>query len=75
MLNSKSRALALEKQLWEELFDLLMPHLEQLQQLAASVAQLDVLQTSQSAQKTWNIVAQRWFKKRAFTSKVVATLW
>lgn len=36
VLNSKSRALALEKQLWEELFDLLMPHLEQLQQLAAS---------------------------------------
>ncbi|EGQ7640689.1 DNA mismatch repair protein MutS [Vibrio cholerae] len=44
VLNSKSRALALEKQLWEELFDLLLPHLEQLQQLAASVAQLDVLQ-------------------------------
>lgn len=44
VLNSKSRALALEKQLWEELFDLLMPHLQQLQQLAASVAQLDVLQ-------------------------------
>ncbi|EOW9245828.1 DNA mismatch repair protein MutS [Vibrio cholerae] len=44
VLNSKSHALALEKQLWEELFDLLLPHLEQLQQLAASVAQLDVLQ-------------------------------
>ncbi|WP_336932696.1 DNA mismatch repair protein MutS [Vibrio cholerae] len=44
VLNSKSRALALEKQLWEELFDLLLPHLEPLQQLAASVAQLDVLQ-------------------------------
>ncbi|ENM3929320.1 DNA mismatch repair protein MutS [Vibrio cholerae] len=44
VLNSKSRALTLEKQLWEELFDLLLPHLEQLQQLAASVAQLDVLQ-------------------------------
>ncbi|EHP5030589.1 DNA mismatch repair protein MutS [Vibrio cholerae] len=44
VLNSKSRALALEKQLWEELFDLLLPHLDQLQQLAASVAQLDVLQ-------------------------------
>ncbi|MBU5237441.1 hypothetical protein, partial [Vibrio cholerae] len=27
-----------------ELFDLLMPHLEQLQQLAATVAQWDVLQ-------------------------------
>ena len=30
VLNSKSKALALEKRLWEELFDLLMPHLERL---------------------------------------------
>lgn len=44
MLNSKSKALALEKRLWEELFDLLMPHLERLQELAASLSQLDVLQ-------------------------------
>ncbi|RTZ14361.1 DNA mismatch repair protein MutS [Vibrio aquaticus] len=44
VLNSKSKALALEKQLWEELFDLLMPHLEQLQNLASSVSQIDVLQ-------------------------------
>ncbi|WP_086984636.1 DNA mismatch repair protein MutS [Vibrio aphrogenes] len=44
VLNSKSKALALEKRLWEELFDLLMPHLESLQTLAASLSQLDVLQ-------------------------------
>lgn len=44
VLNSKSKALALEKQLWEELFDLLMPHLEQLQNLASAVSQIDVLQ-------------------------------
>ncbi len=44
VLNSKSKALAIEKQLWEELFDLLMPHLEALQGLAAAIAQLDVLQ-------------------------------
>jgi DNA mismatch repair protein MutS len=44
VLNSKSKALALEKQLWEELFDLLMPHLERLQNLASAIAQLDVLQ-------------------------------
>lgn len=44
VLNSKSKALALEKRLWEELFDLLMPHLERLQELAASLSQLDVLQ-------------------------------
>nr|WP_284676525.1 DNA mismatch repair protein MutS [Vibrio sinus] len=45
VLNSKSKALAIEKQLWEELFDLLMPHLEKLQNLASALSQLDVLQT------------------------------
>ena len=44
VLNSKSKALALEKQLWEELFDLLLPHLEQMQTLSSAVSQLDVLQ-------------------------------
>lgn len=44
VLNSKSKALAVEKQLWEELFDLLLPHLEQMQNLASAVSQIDVLQ-------------------------------
>ncbi|WED21372.1 DNA mismatch repair protein MutS [Vibrio sp. JC009] len=44
VLNSKSKALALEKQLWEQLFDLLLPHLEQMQNLASAVSQIDVLQ-------------------------------
>lgn len=44
VLSSKSKALAIEKQLWEELFDLLLPHLEQLQNLASAVSQIDVLQ-------------------------------
>ncbi len=44
VLNSKSKALALEKKLWEELFDLLMPYLEQMQNLASAVSQMDVLQ-------------------------------
>lgn len=44
VLNSKSKALALEKKLWEELFDLLMPHLEQMQNLASAISQMDVLQ-------------------------------
>lgn len=44
VLNSKSKALAIEKQLWEELFDLLLPKLEQLQTLANAISQLDVLQ-------------------------------
>ncbi len=44
VLNSKSKALAIEKQLWEQLFDLLLPHLEKMQNLASAVSQLDVLQ-------------------------------
>ncbi|CCN85806.1 DNA mismatch repair protein mutS [Vibrio nigripulchritudo SFn27] len=44
VLNSKSKALAIEKQLWEELFDLLLPHLESMQNLASALSQLDVLQ-------------------------------
>ncbi|KOO02810.1 DNA mismatch repair protein MutS [Vibrio nereis] len=44
VLNSKSKALALEKQLWEELFDLLIPHLERMQNLASAISQIDVLQ-------------------------------
>lgn len=44
VLNSKSKSLALEKRLWEELFDLLMPHLESMQNLASALSQLDVLQ-------------------------------
>ncbi len=44
VLNSRSKALALEKQLWEELFDLLLPDLEKMQNLASAISQLDVLQ-------------------------------
>ncbi|OEF27812.1 DNA mismatch repair protein MutS [Vibrio rumoiensis] len=44
VLTSKSKSLALEKRLWEELFDLLMPHLESMQNLASALSQLDVLQ-------------------------------
>lgn len=43
VLNSKSKALALEKKLWEELFDQLLPHLEQLQNAANALSELDVL--------------------------------
>ncbi|MGR5066546.1 DNA mismatch repair protein MutS [Photobacterium sp. DNB22_13_2] len=43
VLNSKSKALALEKKLWEELFDQLLPHLEQLQNTANALSELDVL--------------------------------
>ncbi|MGL4859316.1 MAG: DNA mismatch repair protein MutS [Enterobacteriaceae bacterium] len=43
VLTSKSKALALEKMLYEELFDLILPHLIALQQTATALAELDVL--------------------------------
>lgn len=45
VLTSKGKALSLEKALYEELFDLLMPHLPALQQSAAALAEIDVLNT------------------------------
>ncbi|MCL1096583.1 DNA mismatch repair protein MutS [Shewanella gelidii] len=43
VLSSQGKALALEKRLWEELFDLLLPKLHELQDLASAAAELDVL--------------------------------
>jgi DNA mismatch repair protein MutS len=43
VLSSQGKALALEKQLWDELFDLLLPKLSELQQFARSAAELDVI--------------------------------
>jgi DNA mismatch repair protein MutS len=45
VLGSQSKALALEKKLYEQLFDLTAPYLAQLQQLAQALAELDVLST------------------------------
>lgn len=42
VLTSKGKALALEKQLYDELFDILLPHLADLQLSAAATAELDV---------------------------------
>ncbi|MEZ9138901.1 MULTISPECIES: DNA mismatch repair protein MutS [unclassified Shewanella] len=43
VLSSQGKALAIEKQLWEELFDLLLPKLHELQQFAQAASELDVL--------------------------------
>jgi DNA mismatch repair protein MutS len=43
VLTAQSRALALEKQLYEDILDQLLPHLAKLQISAAGVAELDVL--------------------------------
>lgn len=53
VLTSKSKALALEKALYEQLFDLLLPHLEVLQLSAASLAELDVL--NNLAERAWTL--------------------
>ncbi|GAB5379247.1 MAG: DNA mismatch repair protein MutS [Aliiglaciecola sp.] len=43
VLTSQGRALALEKQLYEQLFDQLLPHLNELMACALGLAELDVL--------------------------------
>ncbi|WP_394551385.1 DNA mismatch repair protein MutS [Pantoea sp. SGAir0180] len=53
VLTSKGKALALEKSLYEGLFDLLLPHLEALQSSAAALAELDVL--SNLAERAWTL--------------------
>lgn len=45
VLTAQSRFLALEKKLYDELFDLILPDLERLQSLASNLAELDVLNT------------------------------
>ncbi|KZN54897.1 DNA mismatch repair protein MutS [Pseudoalteromonas luteoviolacea CPMOR-2] len=45
VLGSQSKALALEKQLYEQLFELIAPYIEQLQIMATALADLDVLNT------------------------------
>ena len=41
--SSIPKALALEKQLYEQLFEFIAPHIEQLQIMASVIADLDVL--------------------------------
>ena len=43
VLTAQAQALALEKRLYEELLDALLPHLGDLQESAAALAELDVL--------------------------------
>ncbi len=54
VLTAQSRALALEKQLYEELLDLLLPHLNILQLTANAVAELDVFTTFAERAETLN---------------------
>lgn len=72
VLTSKGKALALEKQLYEELFDLLLPHLEALQQSASALAELDVLVNLAERAYTLNYTCPTFIDKPAFALPKVA---
>ena len=57
VLKSKGAALALEKQLYDELFDLLLPYLGQLQLTSLALSELDVLVNLAERAETLNYVA------------------
>lgn len=57
VLKAKGAALALEKQLYDELFDLLLPHLSALQSTSLALAELDVLANLAERAETLNYVA------------------
>ncbi len=54
VLGSQSKALTLEKQLYEELFEFIAPHIEQLQMMAGALADLDVLNNLAERAQTLN---------------------
>ena len=56
VLKSKGAALALEKQLYDELFDLLLPHLGSLQLTSLALSELDVLVNLAERADTLNYV-------------------
>jgi len=56
-LSADVRALAREKQLYEQLLDQLAPHIPQLQRIAAAIAELDVLATFAERAATLNLSA------------------
>ncbi len=55
VLKAKSQSLALEKKLYEELFDIILPSLTQLQQLATLLSELDVLNNLAERAVTLNL--------------------
>ncbi|GGZ14415.1 DNA mismatch repair protein MutS [Shewanella fodinae] len=54
VLSSQGKALALEKQLWDELFDLLLPKLYALQCFAMAASELDVLSNFAERAESFN---------------------
>jgi len=56
VLSAQSKFLALEKRLYDELFDLVLPDLEKLQLLAQAISELDVLNTFAERAESLNYV-------------------
>ncbi len=56
VLSAQSKFLALEKRLYEQLFDKVLPELEALQTLSQAVAELDVLNTFAERAQTLNYI-------------------
>jgi len=54
VLSSQGKALALEKQLWEQLFDKILPKLHELQLFAQGAAELDVINNFAERAETLN---------------------
>lgn len=63
VLKAQGAALALEKQLYEELFDLVLPHLADLQLTSLALAELDVLANLAERAETLNYVAPTFSKQ------------
>ncbi|RKS87729.1 DNA mismatch repair protein MutS [Orbus hercynius] len=64
VLTSKGKALALEKALYDQLFDLLLPHLSAMQSSAESLAELDVLANLAERADNLNYCAPKLINKK-----------
>ncbi|WP_456242937.1 DNA mismatch repair protein MutS [Spirabiliibacterium pneumoniae] len=64
VLKAKGASLALEKQLYDQLFDQLLPHLGALQQCAAQLARLDVLVNLAERAQTLNYCVPHFSEQR-----------
>ncbi|WP_448568645.1 DNA mismatch repair protein MutS [Thalassotalea ganghwensis] len=67
VLSAQSKFLALEKQLYEQLFNLILPDIEPLQDLAQSLSELDVLSTFAERSETLNYVKPTLLKDPGIT--------
>lgn len=63
VLKAKGAALALEKQLYDEIFDLVLPELSQLQQASLALAELDVLNNLAERAESLNYVRPQFSEK------------